>query len=218
MRLGIFGGTFDPIHFGHLRIAEEVCEECNLEKVLMIPGSLPPHKNFKNITPFHDRLSMTHLAVQSSPFLEVLDLEGRRAGPSYSIETIREIRGLYDAELQLFFIIGTDAFQEIRTWKEYKNLFDETHFIVIKRPGFSFETVKPFVLALNVGFKEGKSPNTFENPSGHTLAYKEGTLMEISSTRIREMVADGKSIRFLVPESVRTYISEKGIYRIHEHA
>lgn len=218
MRLGIFGGTFDPIHLGHLRIAEEVCEECNLEKVLLIPGSLPPHKDFKNLTPFTDRLSMIRMAAKLSPLLDVLDLEARREGLSYSIETMREIHRIYDAGLQLFFIIGTDAFMEIKTWKEYKKLFQEAHFIVIKRPGFSFETVKPFVLSLSAGFKEGARSNTFLNPSGNTLTYKEATLMEISSTKIRETVAAGKSIRFLVPESVETYISEKGLYRIHEHA
>lgn len=217
MKLGIFGGTFDPIHFGHLRIAEEVCEDCDLEKVLLIPGSLPPHKDYRHITPFDDRFSMTRMAASPSPLLEVLDLEGRREGPSYSIETIREMHRMYDAGLQLFFIIGTDAFQEIRTWKEYKKLFQETHFIVIKRPGFTFETVRPFVLSLDAGFKEGAVPNTFVNPWGKSLTYKEATLMDISSTSIREMVAAGKSIRFLVPESVETYISEKGLYRIHEH-
>lgn len=195
-----------------------MCEECNLGKVLLIPGSLPPHKDFKNITPFRERLTMTRIAAQSSPFLDVLDLEGRREGLSYSIETIREIHRLYDADLQLFFVIGTDAFQEIRTWKEYKRLFYEAHFIVIKRPGFFFKTLKPFIHSLDVGFKEGNIPNSFVTPSGNTLIYKEATLMEISSTKIREMVAAGKSIRFLVPESVRIYISEKGLYQLHEHS
>ncbi len=218
MRIGVLGGTFDPIHFGHLRVAEEVCEELDMEKVFLIPGSLPPHKDYEHLTPFQDRLTMTRLAAQSSPSLDVLDLEGRREGLSYSIETLREIHNLYDAELELFFIIGTDAFQEIRTWKEYRNLFDDANFMVIKRPGFAFSTLKPFILSLDAGFIEGDNVNTFVIPSGNVLIYKETTNMEISSTKIRETVALGKSIRFLVPELVISYITEKGLYKIHEHS
>ena len=154
MRLGILGGTFDPIHYGHLRIAEEICEKLELEKVFLIPGALPPHKDRKAVTPFHDRLIMTRMAAQGSPFLEPLDLEGHREGLSYSIETLREIHRLFKADLDLFFIIGMDAFQEITTWKEYKDLFNNTNFVVIKRPGFSVEELGPFVFSLGVGFKD----------------------------------------------------------------
>ncbi|MFC1531961.1 nicotinate-nucleotide adenylyltransferase [Thermodesulfobacteriota bacterium] len=218
LRLGILGGTFDPIHFGHLRIAEEICEELGFEKVLLIPGALPPHKDRKAVTPFIDRLSMIRMAVHDSPLLEVLDLEGRREGLSYSIETLREIHRLFQTDLDLFFIIGMDAFNEIKTWKEYKNLFNETNFVVIKRPGFSFEELEPFILSLGVDFRKGDNRNTFVIPSGNLLIYQEATLMEISSTRIREMVAAGKSIRFLVPEPVRSFIIEKGLYGINEHS
>lgn len=218
MRLGILGGTFDPIHFGHLRIAEEICEELELEKVLLIPGGLPPHKYEKSITPFHDRLAMTRMAAQDSSLLEVLDLEGHRQGPSYSIETLREIHKLYKNNAEIFFIIGMDAFLEIKTWKEYKNLFDDSNFVILKRPGFSFEELAPFVLSLEVGFREVKSSNIFAIPSGNLLIYKEATLMDISSTRIREMVAAGRSIRFLLPEPVRTYIIEKGLYEINGYS
>ena len=218
MRLGILGGTFDPVHFGHLRIAEEVCENLELEKVLLIPGALPPHKDREAVTPFEDRLAMSRIAAQESPFLEVLGLEGDREGLSYSIETLREIHELYDSVLDLFFIIGMDAFQEIKTWKEYKNLFSEANFVVINRPGFSYKELKPFVLSLDVGFREGDDPNTFVVPSGNLLIYKEATLMEISSTGIRDMLAAGRSIRFLVPDPVRSYIFEKGLYGSNEHS
>lgn len=218
MRLGILGGTFDPIHFGHLRIAEEICEELELEKVLLIPGALPPHKYRKTVTPFHDRLAMTQMAVQNSSLLEVLDLEGRRQGLSYSIETLREIHILYKNNAEIFFIIGMDAFLEIKTWKEYKNLFYNSNFVVLKRPGFSLEELAPFVLSLEVGFREMNSSNIFAIPSGNLLIYKEATLMDISSTRIREMVGAGRSIRYLLPEPVRTYIIEKGLYRINGYS
>ena len=215
MRLGILGGTFDPIHIGHLRIAEEICEELELVKVYLIPGSSPPHKDRKPITPFHHRLAMIQIAVQDSPVLEALDLEGHRQGLSYSIETIREIHQLFQPNLELFFIIGIDAFQEIKTWKDYKRLFDYANFVVIKRLGFPLEGLEPFILSLEVGFKWTGKDNTFVIPSGNSLIYLEGTLLDISSTSIREIIAAGKSLRFLVPESVRSYILEKGLYRIH---
>jgi nicotinate-nucleotide adenylyltransferase len=218
LRLGILGGTFDPIHFGHLRIAEEICEEMDLEKVLLIPGGFPPHKHEKSITPFHDRLAMTRIAAQDSSLLEVLDLEGRRNGPSYSIETLREIHRLYKDNVDIFFIIGMDAFLEINTWKEYKNLFKESNFVVLKRPGFSFEELEPFIISMEVGFKRMSDSNTFATPSGNLLIYKEATLMDISSTRIREMVAAGRSIRFLLPEAVRVYIIEKSLYGTNEYS
>jgi len=218
LRLGILGGTFDPIHFGHLRIAEEICEEMDLEKVLLIPGGLPPHKYKESITPFHDRLAMTRIAAQDSSLLEVLDLEGRRNGPSYSIETLREIHRLYKDNVDIFFIIGMDAFLEIKTWKEYKNLFKESNFVVLKRPGFSFEELEPFIISMEVGFKRMSDSNIFATPSGNLLIYKEATLMDISSTRIREMVAAGRSIRFLLPEAVRVYIIEKSLYGTNEYS
>ncbi|MDY7036153.1 MAG: nicotinate-nucleotide adenylyltransferase [Thermodesulfobacteriota bacterium] len=218
MRLGILGGTFDPIHLGHLRVAEEVGEELELEKVYLIPAALPPHKDIDPITPFQDRLSMVRLALNDSPILGALDLEGRRLGLSYSIETIREFKALFKTDLELFFFIGMDAFFEIETWKEYKSLFEITNFVVIKRPGVQGDLLEPFLLSLGVGIKREKDKNKFTTSLGNILIYKEATLMDISSTRIREMVRIGKSIRFLVPEPVRAYIIEKGLYVIDENS
>lgn len=218
MKIGMLGGTFDPIHFGHLRIAEEIREELDLEKVLLVPGGLPPHKDGKNISPFDDRLAMSRLATRNSPLLEALDLEGRRGGVSYSIETLRALHELLKADLELFFMIGIDAFLEINTWKEYRDLFNNANFVVLKRPGFSFKDLGLFLISLGVGFEEIEEGRLFANPSGNKLIYKEATLMDISSTGIRDMVARGRSIRFLVPEAVRSYIMEKGLYRINGNA
>jgi nicotinate-nucleotide adenylyltransferase len=213
LRLGILGGTFDPIHYGHLRIAEEACEELGLEKVLLIPGASPPHKGKNDISPFNDRFAMTLMAAEGSPVLDALDLEGRRQGHSYSIDTLKEIKTIYGPGLELFFIIGMDAFLEIKSWKKFEDLFNETNFVVIKRPGFPDEAFRPLVLSLDLGFKPGMEINTFFHPSsGHSIIYKELTLLAISSTKIRESTAAGRSIRFLTPETVRSYIREKGLY------
>lgn len=214
MKLGILGGTFDPIHFGHLRAAEEIREELDLEKILFIPGALPPHKDRKEITPFQDRVEMVRLALSDSSSLVVLDLEGRRKGPSYSVETLREIRAYYKNDIEMFFIIGVDAFKDIETWKEYKDLFKNSHFVVINRPGISFKELGPFVLSLGVGF-EKTGTNSYKNRYGNLLIYKKITDMDISSTKIRDMISAGKSIRFLVPQQVIDYIVEKGLYNIN---
>ena len=213
MKIGILGGTFDPIHLGHLRVAEEIGEELELEKIYLIPAAVPPHKETRPISPFHHRLRMTQLAAEESPMLEALDLEGRRQGLSYSIETLKEFHEIFKPSPILFFILGMDAFQEIRTWKSYEKLFDYANFVVINRPGSQSEELKPFLLSLDVGFGGSDKEHTFVHPSGNVLLYKEATLMDISSTQIRELVASGKTVRFLIPESVRAYLVEKGLYR-----
>ena len=198
MRLGILGGTFDPIHLGHLRTAEEIGQELDLEKVYLIPSASPPHKTEEPVTSFAYRLTMTRLAIFGSSLLDALDLEGRRPGPSYSIETLKELHAIFKPDPDLFFILGIDAFLEINTWKEYEGLFDYAHFVIISRPGYRKEKIEPFLMKSGLDIK--------------TLTLKETTLMDISSTRIREMVQKGKSIRFLVPGAVRDYIAEKGLY------
>lgn len=215
MRLGILGGTFDPIHLGHLRLAEEVGEDLRLEKVYLIPAAMPPHKERRPITPFHHRLRMIQLAAQDSPLLEALDLEGRRQGLSYSIETLRQFHELFGPDLELFFILGMDAFLEIETWRDYKRLFDYAHFVVIQRPGVPSGELKSFLRSLGLSVPENEEEKAFVFPSGYSLIYKEATLMDISSTMIREKVLAGKSIRYLVPEAVRTYIIENGLLGIH---
>ena len=193
MRLGILGGTFDPIHIGHLRLAEEMLEELNLSKVILMPGAQPPHKDGPLVAPFNDRLEMAKLGAECSNYLEVSDIEGHRKGPSYSIETIRVLREAYGDRVELFFILGSDAFKEINTWKEYKNLFRITNFVVIERPGTTFDELGVFIDSLGVDFKE-KSTEDFINLSGNHILFKRATLMDVSSTRIRQNIRSGKSI------------------------
>ncbi|HIJ58737.1 MAG TPA: nicotinate (nicotinamide) nucleotide adenylyltransferase [Deltaproteobacteria bacterium] len=214
MRIGILGGTFDPIHLGHLRSAEEMCQHLDLELVYLIPSASPPHKTKEPVISFKHRLAMTRLASDSSPLLETMDLEGRRAGHSYSIETLREFHRIFPPNPEFFFIMGMDAFLEIKTWKEYKYLFDYAHFVILARAGFQSHNLMSVLSELDAGIKRKKDESDlFVAPSGKTVMLIRAAVMDISSTRIRTMIKENRSIRFLVPESVRTYIAEKGLYR-----
>ena len=213
MRIGILGGTFDPVHLGHLRTAEEAGEKLNLEKVYLIPSFLPPHKTDEPIAPFHHRLAMVRMAVDGSPLLDALDLEGRRKGVSYSIETLKELNRVLHPDPELFFILGTDAFLEIETWKDYRELFDYAHFVIIQRPGYEAKQLGPFLAEIRPDITKSTEPDTYLTTSGKTIRILSLTFMGISSTKLRRMVAQGKSIRFLVSEPVRKYIATQGLYR-----
>ena len=213
MKIGILGGTFDPIHFGHLRTAAEIGQQLELEKVYLIPAATPPHKNSDPVTSFQHRLNMVRMAVEDNSLLEALDLEGKRPGLSYSIETLREIHDMFDPEPELFFILGTDAFLEIETWKEYRKLFDYAHFIVIQRAGHEEKRLAPFLKKVRRDIVATATPNVYTTSSGMVIKIMTSTLLEISSTRIRQMVVRGKSVHFLLPEKVREYIVKNGLYR-----
>jgi len=213
LKLGILGGTFNPIHFGHLRTAEEVCQTLGLEKIYLIPSASPPHKTIDPITSFEHRLNMTRMAVEDSPLLDTLDLEGKRPGLSYSIETLKELHSMFPAP-ELFFILGSDAFLEIETWKEYRKLFGYAHFVVIQRAGHEEEEFFLFLKKIHDDIAKTEDPHVYTTVSGMTIRIITSTFLEISSTQIREMVAAGKSIRFLVPESIRKYIMDNGLYSV----
>jgi nicotinate-nucleotide adenylyltransferase len=214
LRLGLFGGTFNPMHYGHLRSAEEVCEALGLTRLWFIPTGQPPHKAAPGITPFEGRLEMSRLAVGDHPVMSVSDLEGRRPGRSYSIETLRQIRGEVGPTCELYFILGMDAVLEIGTWKDYKELFTLSHFVVLGRPGYDRQRLEEVLLTeVHPGFRPLEEPRGFLHPGGHKVILQETTLMDISGTAIREMVRQGRSIRYLLPEAVREYIIRHKLYR-----
>jgi nicotinate-nucleotide adenylyltransferase len=213
LKIGILGGTFDPIHLGHLRSAEEISQELDLEKVYLIPSASPPHKTNEAVTPFGHRWAMTRLAADMSPCFDALDLEGRRPGHSYSIETLRELHLAFGSDSEIFFVLGMDAFLEIKTWREYEHLFDFAHFVIISRPGFDQVALGEAVSGLEMGIAPEPGGRVFKAPSGKTVRLVGTTLMDISSTRIRGLVGRGRSIRFLVPERIGEYIAKNGLYR-----
>ena len=140
-------------------------------------------------------------------------LEGNRPGLSYSIETLQEIHDMFDPVPELFFILGTDAFLEIETWKEYQKLFDYAHFIVIQRAGHEEKKLTPLLKKIRGDILATEDPNVYTTASGMVIKIMTSTLLEISSTRIRQMVVMGKSVHFLLPEKVREYIIQNGLYR-----
>jgi nicotinate-nucleotide adenylyltransferase len=217
MRIGLFGGTFDPIHWGHLRSAEEVREAFALDRILFIPTSKPPHKRGQTTTPAHDRLAMVRLAVANNSHFQVSTVEIRRAGISYSIDTLRYFVARSKGKDSFFFILGLDAFREIGTWKDFNRLFPLCNFIVTSRPG-SRDT-NPFrgsSIAVKGQFCYHPTRKMYLHKSGTSLQFLKLTDFAVSASDIRERVRKGKSVRYLVPSAVETYINRRGLYRGRE--
>ncbi len=221
-RLGIFGGTFNPIHTGHLIVAENIRDKFNLDMILFIPAHIPPHKSV-DVAPAKDRLEMVRLAIKDNPLFGVSDVELKRQEKSYTVETLWEIKGQTEADL--FFLIGSEAFMQIHTWMAPDQLFTMTNFIVMERPG---RVVGPGDLDDYLKELERTLPCfsyrgservgdvyifTVESEKMESRIYLTPVIgVSISSTMIRRMLREGRSIRYLVPKEVENYIREKGLY------
>jgi nicotinate-nucleotide adenylyltransferase len=220
MRIGLFGGTFDPIHFGHLRAALEVREGFGLDRVFLIPAAIPPHKTREGVAPAADRLHMIELAVAGEPGLTASDVEIRREGPSYTIETVRHFFQEVADTAEIFLIMGLDAFLEIDTWKSFRELLSLVSVIVISRPDGDGPPADRGGEALT-GFLRARvardvvvsgSPAVFRGTGIRGVSLFAVTALDISSSRIRGLVRAGRSIRFLAPAAVCDCIQIKGLY------
>jgi nicotinate-nucleotide adenylyltransferase len=220
MRIGLFGGTFDPIHFGHLRAALEVKEGFGLTQIFLIPAAIPPHKAREGVAPAADRLRMIGLAVDDEPGLTPSDVEIRRSGPSYTIDTVRHFQREFAGAAEIFLIMGLDAFLEIDTWKSFRELLALVAVIVISRPDADGPTADRGAQVLSDYLRARIStqaaaagvPASFGGPDLRGVRMHPVTALDISSRRIRELVRTGRSIRFLVPAAVRDWIQTKGLY------
>ena len=213
-RVGVMGGTFDPVHIGHLRAAEECLEELDLEVVLFIPAADPPHKAGPKVLLFEHRWRMLELAVAGHPRFRLSDVERQRRGKSYTFHTLTWLRekGPYrDAEL--FFLVGLDAFLELDTWYRYKDLFRLAHMGVMRRPGYPEDDVARF-LREKVSPLYAESPGTgvFHHPGLLAVHTVRNSHLEISSTHIRRLAAARKSVRYLVLPEVMGYIFDNCLY------
>lgn len=197
-RVGILGGTFDPIHVGHLMMAEAVRGEYRLDEILFIPAASPPHKEGQRITPAAHRYLMTVLATLSNPRFRVSDIEMKRPGPSYTIDTVYELRYQFP-QTAFYFIIGTDVIAEIATWDRVEELLTLCPFIAASRPGEEPDLVR---LRRELGALGEARIHPVTTPE-----------LEISSTDIRQRVRRGASIRYIVPDAVEQYIYKEGLYR-----
>ena len=221
-RIGLFGGTFNPIHIGHLRIAGEIKEHFSLDGILFIPTGIPPHKEDSEvIDPVH-RLHMVELAIAPYKDFTVSSIEVERKGVSYSIDTIKTLQKEMGHTVELYFIVGSDAFLEIRTWKDVDELLTLCNFIVIPRPGHRFIDLKGIdIPSLNrisaVDLDKLDRGEISRLPATLTERYclflERITPCDISSTELRRLIKEKKEVKNLLPESVLLYIMKQGLYR-----
>ena len=186
-RIGFFGGTFNPIHMGHLAIAQMAQERFKLDKVIFIPSHQPPHKNVAPLASAKDRYKMVRLAIAGNENFEVSDVETKRIGKSYTVDTLQHFRKIYPAKVKFFFIIGGDSLATLSSWKNIDEILKLATFIVVNRPGYSdIKNIK------------------------HLTVTKPG--IDISSSYLRERINSGKSARYLVPEAIHHYIVKQRLY------
>ena len=225
MNIALFGGTFDPIHRGHLRVARTAAERFKLKEVWFVPADIPPHKQKAPITSYFHRYSMVSLALAGEPdflpsLLEAPDPEAHmERRPSYSIDTIRRVKAELRKGDRLYFLIGIDAFRDVAKWHQAKGLLKECEFIVAARPGYSLADVAsslPKALRPSPAEMHKFRQSKFEGPlqsSGVTLHMLPETHEDISATKIRAAMRDGKGLKKLVPDAVAEYLQKEGLYR-----
>ena len=201
-KVAIMGGTFDPIHYGHLVTAEAVMHEYQIDQVLFIPSGQPPHKTDTQVTSAEHRYIMTLLATETNPRFFSSRIEIDRKGYTYTIDTIRELKELYPST-EIYFITGADAFSKILTWKNPEMLLSSCHFVAATRPGYSRAKAAPQIEAVM-------------DRHGDTLHYLEVPALSISSSEIRTRVYEGRPIKYLLPEAVENYIYKHGLYQAWE--
>ena len=211
--MGILGGTFDPIHYAHLRLAEELCDALGLAQVRIIPASVPPHRAAPRVTSEH-RLEMARLAVRGNARFLLDDRECKRQGPSYTVDTLQELRAELGANAALCLLMGVDAFLALTTWSRWQQLFELAHVVIAHRPGFSLDVdALPQALAEQVKSRwAGKVDVLRGHPAG-AVVRQAVTPLDISATAIRAEIRDGRSPRYLLPDSVLDYIHRNQLYK-----
>lgn len=199
-RIGIIGGTFDPVHIGHLIIAEEAWYRLGLARVIFVPASVPPHKPDEPVSEREHRYRMTVLATEDNPAFEVSRMEFERPGPSYTVDTLAELKRLHGEDTELFFIMGADSVLEITTWHRPDEIVRLCTVVAAARPGYDLARA------------ERSLPHEFLE----RIDFLEVPDIDISSTELRERVMAGVPIRYLIPPSVEKYIYENRLYRTGE--
>ncbi len=219
-KIGIFGGTFNPVHMGHIIVAEEVKKGFDLDQICFIPASIPPHKKKKKVARASDRLEMIKLAISDYEDFTVSDIELKRSGPSYTIDTLNHFKKAFSEETRFYFMVGMDAFLDIDTWKSFRKLFDVTPFVVMSRPGVidgkgeeKIKILKNILVSkVSPDYRFNASQNAFFDPEKKPVYLFDVTPVDISATMIRRKISEGESIDSLVPVKVKEFIESKGLY------
>jgi nicotinate-nucleotide adenylyltransferase len=216
MKVGIFGGTFNPIHYGHLRAAEEVREKLGLDKILFIPSGSPPLK-IKELADAKHRYKMTRLAIVTNRLFELSDIECRLSGKSYTVKTVEELKK-NNPEIEFFFILGIDAFLDVTNWWHPERLITLANFVIISRPDFRFIDlqISPYIKINRRILKRLDNAEietyTIKLKSSRNATFLRLTPIGISSTGIRRLLKEGKSIKYLLPAEVESYIIANKLY------
>ncbi|BBP55671.1 putative nicotinate-nucleotide adenylyltransferase [Pseudomonas sp. St386] len=208
-RIGILGGTFDPVHIGHLRGALEVADALALDELRLTPSARPPHRDTPQVSA-QDRLAMVECAVAGVAPLVVDARELQRDKPSYTIDTLELMRAELAADAQVFLLLGWDAFCGLPTWHRWEELLQHCHILVLQRPDADSEP--PDALRNLLAARSVSDPLALKGPNGQ-IAFVWQTPLAVSATQIRQLLASGKSVRFLVPDAVLAYIDAHGLYR-----
>lgn len=212
--VGLLGGTFDPIHFGHLRLAEEMGELLGLEEVRILPAGYPPHRGHPRVTARH-RLAMVRLAVAGNPRFVLDERELHKASPSYSVETLEALRQELPAATPLILFMGADAFMGLTTWHRWQELVDLAHLAVAHRPGFSsamWEDALPEPLRRLLATRRCEQASELSDKPAGLIHLHAITQLDISASQIRERALRGRSLRYLLPDGVIDYINENHLY------
>jgi nicotinate-nucleotide adenylyltransferase len=212
MRIAVFGGTFNPVHYGHLRLAEEVREACSLDRVVFMPTFITPHKSKEALTPAGVRLELLKRATADNPGFSVSDVEIRREGRSFTVDTIREL--LKEPGTEVSLILGSDSFNDIRSWHEYEELLRLASFIVVPRPSHPSRPLEEALTVELAGkFWYDSVSGRYVDSGGNSITYLDTTPIDISSSGIRERVRMGLTVRYLLPDAAIEFIKQEGLYR-----
>ena len=211
--LGILGGTFDPVHYGHLRLAEEAQDALGLERISWLPAGRPPHREAPAVSSKH-RLELVRLAIAGNPAFTLDDAEARSPTPSYMVDSLTRLRGLHGAKKPLVLLLGADAFAGLCGWHRWQELFALAHLAVATRPGYALDPGSlPPPLADELRMRLRADTGMLAHSHAGSIVPFAITALDISATRIREMLASGGSVRYLLPDSVLDYIAGHGLYR-----
>jgi nicotinate-nucleotide adenylyltransferase len=210
--IGILGGSFDPIHHGHLRSAEEVREALALERVWIVPAATPPHKPGRELCDGPTRLRMVEIAIADNPAFAVAAVEIERGGISYTVDTLEHFRAA-EPDASLHFIVGADQFREMHTWRDSARIFELTNVVVTSRPPLPAEpSIEHLPVAARESFCYDRGTLSYRHSSGTTLRFLPITALDVSATAIRAKLREGRSVKYLVPAGVERFIQQRGLY------